>query len=46
MNAKGITETNLPYWYNVNDDDFILKESSQNCKCSVGFEIMPNIISM
>ena len=38
MNAKGITETSLPFWYNVNDNEFILKVLSQNCKCYVGFE--------
>ena len=38
MNDKGITETNLPFWYNVNDNEFILKVSSKNCKCYVGFE--------
>ena len=38
MNDKGITETNLPFWYNVNDDEFVLKATSQNCKCCVGFE--------
>ena len=38
MNDKGITETNLPFWYNVNDNEFILKVSSQNCKCDVVFE--------
>ena len=37
MNDKGITETNLPFWYNLHDNEFILKVSSQNCKC-VGFE--------
>ena len=26
MNDKGITETNLPFWY-VNDDEFVLKVS-------------------
>ena len=39
MNDKGITETNLPFWYNVNDNEFVLKVTSQNCKCCVGFEI-------
>ena len=38
MNGKGITETNLPFWYNVNDNEFKLEVSSQNCKCYVGFE--------
>ena len=44
MNGKGITETTLPFWYNVNDNECILKVSSQNCKCyanmplNVGFE--------
>ena len=44
MNDKGITETNLPFWYSVNDNELILKVSSQNCKCytnmtlNVGFE--------
>ena len=38
MNDKGITETKLPFWYNVNDNDFILKVSSHNCTCYVGFE--------
>ena len=28
----------MPFWYNVNDNDFIFKVSSQNCKCYVGFE--------
>ena len=31
MNGKGITETNWPFWYNANDNEFILKGSSQNC---------------
>ena len=38
MNRKGITDTNLPFWYNVNENEFILKVASQNCKCCVGFE--------
>jgi hypothetical protein len=44
MNAKGIPETKLPFWYNVNDNEIILEVSSQNCKCyanmplNVGFE--------
>jgi hypothetical protein len=38
MNDKGITETNLPFWYNVNDNEFVLKVTSHNCKCSIGFE--------
>ena len=47
MNDKGITQTNLPFWYNVNDTEFRLKVSSQNCKCDdVVFEKMLNIILM
>ena len=46
MNGKGITQTNLPFWYNADDNEFILKVSSQNCKCRVGFERMQNIILM
>ena len=38
MNDKGITETNLPFRYNVNDNEFVLKVTSQNCKCCIGFE--------
>ena len=38
MNDKGITETNLPFWCNVSDNEFVLKAISQNCKCCVGFE--------
>ena len=38
MNNTGNTQSNLPFWYNINDNEFILKVSSQNCKCSVGFE--------
>ena len=41
MNARGLTEANLPFWYNVNDNEYILKISAQNCKCHtnmVGFE--------
>ena len=38
MYGKGITETNLLFWYKVNDAEFVLKVSSQNCKCYVGFE--------
>ena len=39
MNARGLTEANLPFWYNVNDNEYILKISAQNCKCdmTVGF---------
>ena len=32
MNDKGITETTLLFQQNVNDNEFILKVSSQNCK--------------
>ena len=35
---KGITETNLPFWYNVNDNEFRLKVTPQSCKFCVGFE--------
>ena len=38
MNDEGITETNLPFWHNVNDNESIFKVSSQNWKCYVGFE--------
>ena len=38
MNDKGNTETNLPFWYNINDNEFILKLSTQNCTCNVGIE--------
>ena len=38
MKDKSISDANLPFWYNVNDNEFILKVSSQNCKCYVGFE--------
>ena len=33
MNDNGIAKTNLPFWYNVNDNEFILKVSSQKCRC-------------
>ena len=46
MKDKGITQTHLPFLYNVNDNEFTLKVLSQNCQCSVGFEKMPNIILM
>ena len=29
MHDEGITETYLPFWYYVNDNEFILKASSQ-----------------
>ena len=38
LNDKGITETSLPFWYNVNDNECVSKVSSQNCKCYVEFE--------
>ena len=38
MNGKGITETNMPFWYNVNDNEFVFKVSSQNCRRHAGFE--------
>ena len=44
MSDKGITETNLPCWYSVDGNEFILQVSSQNCKryanmpLNVGFE--------
>ena len=38
MNDKGISDTNLPCWYYVNDNEFILKVSSKNCNCYAGFE--------
>jgi len=40
MHDKGTSETNLPFRYNVNGNEFILKVSSTNCKCYVGFEKM------
>ena len=40
MNEKGFAESNLPFWYNITDNEFILKVSSQNCKCNIGFEKM------
>ena len=46
MNDKGNKESNLPLLYNINDNEFILKVSSQTCKCGdVVFEKM-NIILM
>ena len=38
MSGKGITATNLPFWYNGNDNEFIWKVASQNCKCYAGVE--------
>ena len=40
MTDKGISETNLSFWYNVNDNEFILNVSSQNCICYVEFQKM------
>ena len=33
MNDKGINEK-MHFWNNVNDNEFVLKVSSQNCNCS------------
>ena len=44
MNDTSVTETNLPFWYNVNDTEFIVKVSTQNRKCRAGFEKMLNYI--
>ena len=38
MNDKGIEETNLPFWFNINDNEFISQVSSNKFKCNVGFE--------
>ena len=38
MNGKGIAETILPFWYNVNGNESILKVSPQNGKYCLGFE--------
>ena len=39
MNDKNIVSKNLPFWYNIDDNEYVLKVSSQNCKCNanVGF---------
>ena len=33
MNEKNIVSKNLPFWYNIDDNEYVLKVSSQNCKC-------------
>ena len=38
MQEKGITQTNLPFWYNTDDEEYILKVSLQNCKFDMNFE--------
>ena len=38
MQQKSITQTNLPFWYNTDDEEYILKVSLQNCKFDMNFE--------
>ena len=38
MNDNGIAKTNLPFWYNVNDNEFTLKALSQHCEFMQDFK--------
>ena len=33
MNEQNIASKNLPFWYNIDDNEYVLKVSSHNCKC-------------
>ena len=39
MNDKGIRETNLPFWYNANDNDFLFKVTSIGYEENVEYNI-------
>ena len=43
MNEKGIVAKNLPFWYNIDDNEYILKVSSQNCKCYENVEFVEGV---
>lgn len=43
MNEKNIVSKNLPFWYNIDDNEYILKVSSQNCKCCENVEFVEGV---
>ena len=43
MNEKSIVPKNLPFWYTVDDNEYVLKVSSQNCKCDGNVEFVEDV---
>ena len=43
MNEKNIVSKNLPFWYNIDDNEYVLKVSSQNCKCDGNVEFVEDV---
>jgi len=38
IDNKKLDDAKLPFWYNTDDNEYIIKTSSQNCKCNIEFE--------
>jgi hypothetical protein len=43
MNEKNIVSKNLPFWYNIDDNEYVLKVSSQNCKCYANVDFVEDV---
>ena len=38
IDNKKLTDVKLPFWYNTDDNEYIIKTASQNRKCHIHFE--------
>ena len=43
MNEKHIASKNLPFWYNIDVNEYVLKVSSQNCKCYANVDFVEDV---
>ena len=43
MNEKNIVSKNLPFWYNIDVNEYVLKVSSQNCKCYANVDFVEDV---
>ena len=43
MNEKNIVSTNLPFWNNIDDNEYVLKVSSSNCKCNDNIDFVEDV---
>ena len=43
MNEKHIASKSLPFWYNIDVNEYVLKVSSQNCKCYANVDFVEDV---
>ena len=43
MNEKKIVSKNLPFWQNIDDNEYVLKVSSTNCKCNDNVDFVEDV---